>query len=250
MRKWLGTVVLAAVVAFLLIALRFPNTASGGDPGAARALGAVTTETFDAANPAASFPTDFATVMGYRPTTAIGPAGRPILIKPDGDCSGPLGSTGYDFDIVCKQHDLAYDVLRYATDIGAPLPASGRKAADGMFGRQLHARCSSQPLSGADQIVCHTIAESYGLACAFNGWRQGYHAPDHEPPGRWPAVALMFVGLMAVGPVRANGRRIDHRRSLHRFDLPETWPPGTRGRSAARRRSSEPGAAEDRRVLR
>lgn len=191
--------VAAAVLSFLILGTDPENKATGGDPAAQRALNAVTSQVFDPRHPADSFPENYFQVMGYLPVTAVGPYGKPVLIKPDGDCSGPIGTTEFDFDIVCKQHDLSYDVLRYAADIGDPLPAAARKAADGMFGRQLHARCDSIQLSGVQSGFCHTIAESYGIICKINGWRQGYGAPAHESNDRWVAMEMMIFAFLVAG---------------------------------------------------
>ena len=109
---------MAAVVAFLLLGIAPTEAGRTGDPSAARALDAITTGNFDPKHPTADFPADFQRVMGYLPKVAIGPHGTPILYKPTGGCSAPLGidATDYNFDLVCKEHDLSYDVLRYAGD--------------------------------------------------------------------------------------------------------------------------------------
>jgi len=226
-------VVVAAAISFLIMGTDPGNTAKAGDPAAQRALNAVTSQVFDPEHPASSFPSDYRAVMGYLPITAIGPFGKPVLIKPDGDCSGPIGTTQFDFDIVCKQHDLSYDVLRYAADIGHPLPAAARKAADGMFGRQLHARCDSIELTGFDAGLCHTIAESYGLICKINGWRQGYGAPAHESSLRWVAMEMMIFALLLAG---AQARVVEHWRRrglLHDYEFLPGWHPPSNSPSPA-----------------
>lgn len=232
MWRWIGTAVLAAVAAFLLVATDGLNPVVSGDPAATRALDAVTGEVFDPADPAASFPADYQQVMGYLPVVATGPHGTPILIKKYGDCSGPIGRTRYDFDTVCKQHDLAYDVLRYAADIGRPLPAESRQAADAMFGRQLHARCDSLTLGAASNALCQSIAEGYGLICKFNGWRQGYRAPGDESTTKWLAVELVFFAIISGRVLYLIQRRhVRHRRSggWHDFTFQPSWhhPVGT-----------------------
>ncbi len=194
MLRWIGAVALALIASFLLLGVDSAHADRPGDAAAAHAMAAVTTARFDPADPAASFPADYKSVMGYLPTTALGPHGTPILIKPAGDCSSPLGATDYNFDIVCKEHDLSYDVLRYAGIVGHPLPPQARRAADDMFGHDLHARCDQQRLSGLRYATCHLFAESFVEVVGVNSWRQGYRPPGQED--RWQ---LLSVVLLAAG---------------------------------------------------
>src|SRR5690606_33116749 len=64
----------------------------------------------------------FAEVMGYEPVALPELSGA--LVSPDGDCSTPTGGTVFGFDDACREHDLAYDVLRYRQAVG--LPVDGR----------------------------------------------------------------------------------------------------------------------------
>lgn len=190
---------MAAVVAFLLLGIAPTEAGRTGDPSAARALDAITTGNFDPKHPTADFPADFQRVMGYLPKVAIGPHGTPILYKPTGGCSAPLGidATDYNFDLVCKEHDLSYDVLRYAGDIGKPLPAAARIQADDMFGRDLHGRCSQLHVSGGDYVLCHTFAESFVDVVRVNSWRQGFHPPGHE--NDWQLIAMVMLTIALLG---------------------------------------------------
>ena len=127
---------------------------------------------------------------------ATGPDGHPILIKQTGDCSSFFGDTAYLFDVVCKEHDLAYDVLRYSADIGHPLPASYRQAADAMFPRQLHNQCTYSDVHGPSLAMCHVWAESFAVMVEINSWRQGYRPPViRESVLRWDLMVLLFAGL-------------------------------------------------------
>ena len=206
MWRWVGTVVLALLAAFYLIGLDPTEPDHPGDPAAARALIAVTQAQFNPADPAAAFPADWQRVMGYLPRTAAGPHGTPILIKPTGDCSAPNGPTEYDFDVVCKEHDLSYDVLRYAGLIGHPLPPAARQAADDMFDRELHGRCDQLHVSGLDYGICHTYAESFAVVVKINSWRQGYRPPGQESPWKWTAL-LMLAGSLVAIPVTSKRLR-------------------------------------------
>lgn len=202
MVRGLMGVLLTGLTALWVISAH-PGPQTGGDRGAALALEAVTRASFDARHPAAAFPADWASVMGYLPAVAVGPHGTPILVKPTGECSSPTGPTRFDFDAVCKEHDLAYDVVRYAGRIGAPLASSGRQDADAMFRSELHARCVQQHVSGADGALCHTFAESFAVVVDVNSWRQGYRPP--EPESRW-SLLLFWAVCLGVGAL-ALGRR-------------------------------------------
>ncbi len=198
MGRWIAIAMASFMAAFLVLGVEWVESDSAGDPAAARALDSVTAATFDPHRPAAGFPSDWKSVMGYLPATAIGPHGTPILIKPTGSCSSPLGPTDYNFDVVCKEHDLSYDVLRYSQAIGAPLPAADRRAADDMFGRELHARCDQQHLTGLSFATCHALAESFVDVVRVNSWRQGYRPPGTENGWQWLSIALLTVGLFGA----------------------------------------------------
>ncbi|MBM9467183.1 phospholipase A2 [Nakamurella leprariae] len=211
MVRWFALLVAAAAAALWTVHIT-PEPDAPGDPAAQRALDAVTSAAFDPTRPDALFPADFAAVMGYRPQTATGPHGRTILIKPAGDCSSPTGPTAYDFEAVCKEHDLAYDLVRYAGRVGRPMPADARRQADAMFDRELHARCSEQPLGVWDAGVCHSLAESFAVMVEINSWRQGWYPP--EPENLWVlARYLAFIpvflaaGLLVDRQLRSALRR-------------------------------------------
>ena len=103
----------------------------------------------------------------------------------------------YDFDLVCKEHDLAYDVIRYAGRVGAPLPMEARERADDMFQSELHATCDAQNVNGASAALCHTFAQSFAWAVMINSWRQSYHSPEDEDLLTPFAYTLLLVAILA-----------------------------------------------------
>jgi hypothetical protein len=156
-------------------------------PQAARAIRAVTGDRPDATS---QLPADFRAVMGYLPAVAAsGPT------RAGGGCSSPFGGTRYHFTAACRQHDLGYDLLRYANAKGQPLGPWARKAVDDRFAAQTRARC--------DGFGCRLTSGFYTAVVQFNSWRQGYGAPVVEPVGRLAlpvgaglATALL-LGLLA-----------------------------------------------------
>lgn len=188
---------LCALLAYLVLGIRAAGTLATVHPAAQHALDAVTTATFDPKDPLKSFPADYVKVMGYLPAVVTRPEGTPILIKPTGDCSAFAGETKYRFDWVCKEHDLAYDVLRYSADIGRPLPAASRQQADAMFRRELHSNCLYSTWTGLDFGVCHFWAEAFAIVVDINSWRQGYQPPRiGESMTQWDGVLALFLVLL------------------------------------------------------
>ena len=194
MIRWVG-VAIAAVLIPIYLAVVTPGTPAHDNPAAQRAFDAVVHSQFDPARPTEHFPKDYEQVMGYVPKSTTGPLGVPILYAPRGDCSGPTGPTEYDFELVCQEHDLAYDVIRYAYRVGAPLPVEMRQAADQMFESELHATCTAQPLSVPSAAMCHTFAQSFAWAVMLNSWRQSYRPPENEDLFTLFAYCLFFVGV-------------------------------------------------------
>jgi len=144
------------------------QTSSPGQPQAAQAIRAVTT---NQPNAAGQLPSDFRAVMGYLPT--IVPSGP---TRADGGCSSPFGGTRYHFTADCRQHDLGYDLLRYAKAKGQPLGPWARKAVDDRFAAQTRSRC--------DGLGCWVMADFYTAVVKFNSWRQGYGTPVAESKSR------------------------------------------------------------------
>jgi hypothetical protein len=155
-------------------------------PQAAQAIRAVTTNQPDAAR---LLPADFVAVMHYRPSwSPTGPT------RAGGGCSSPFGGTRYGFTAACRQHDLGYDLLRYANAKGQPLGPWARKAVDERFAARTQARCGG--------LGCRAMADLYTAMVDFNSWRQGYGTPVVEsktrmllPVGAGLAAALL-LGLL------------------------------------------------------
>ncbi|WP_426563962.1 alpha/beta-hydrolase family protein [Angustibacter sp. McL0619] len=137
----------------------------------------------------ALLPNDFARVMGYRPVVVLD-GGRDVLERRSGSCSSPFGATRYDFAAACRQHDLGYDLLRYADRIGHPLGGWARAAVDGAFLRHLHGRCSS--------AGCDAAADVYAGAVAVNSVRQLYRVPAIETSTSWSLAAVAGAVVLAV----------------------------------------------------
>jgi hypothetical protein len=158
------------------------RTAGAGQPQAAQAILAVTSNQPDAVR---LLPADFSAVMGYRPTVlATGPT------RADGSCSSPFGGTRYHFTTDCRQHDLGYDLLRYANAKGQPLGAWARRAVDDRFAEQTRSHCSG--------FGCDFMSGLYTTVVKFNSWRQGYGTPVAEPLSRLvlPVAAGLGTALL------------------------------------------------------
>lgn len=133
-------------------------------------------------------PDDFAQVMGYRAHRVVGPDGSVHLVKHGNGCSSPFGATAFDFSVACEEHDLGYDLLRYATSRGRPLRPWARKAIDARFGQDSHRRCDDAR-HGVGHLACDATAELYYRVAAANSLRQGYGNPGREHVGRGLAGA-------------------------------------------------------------
>jgi len=179
--------ILALAAGFLVAAMvggwgQTERTPVNEQPQAALAIRAVTG---NQPNAASRLPADFSTVMGYLPTVApTGPT------RPDGGCSSPFGGTPYHFTADCRQHDLGYDLLRYANAKGQPLGPWARKAVDRRFAEQTGSRCGG--------FGCHLASGFYTAVVDFNSWRQGFGTPVVEPISRLivPAGAGLWTALL------------------------------------------------------
>ncbi len=206
--------ILALAAGFLVVATmggwgKTESMTEIGHPQAALAIRAVTAHQ---PNAAVQLPADFRAVMGYLPTIE---RNRPI--RADGGCSSPFGGTQYHFTADCKQHDLGYDLLRYADLKGQPLGEWARKAVDHRFAEQTRSRCGG--------FGCQIASGFYTAMVDFNSWRQGYGTPVVEPISRLilPAGAGLATALL-----------------LGLLPLPRTSPPlgtgiSTLARTGARR---------------
>jgi hypothetical protein len=192
--------ILALAAGFLVVAAisgwgHEARTTASGQPEAAQAIRAVTSGRPDAAG---QLPADFETVMGYRPTAApTGPT------RAGGGCSSPFGGTVYHFTPDCRQHDLGYDLLRYADAKGQPLGPWARKAVDRQFAEQTRSRC--------EDFGCWIASGFYAGMVDFNSWRQGYGPPTVEPISQLllpVGAGLATALLLALQPVPVLRRQL------------------------------------------
>ena len=149
-----------------------------------------------------SLPTDFEQVMGYRPAV-IESDGELRLVKPAGNCSSPFGPTVYDFAVACAQHDLGYDLLRYATAVHTPLGTWARRAIDQQFASTARAHCAVTT-AGANRVDCEAVADLYAGVVRLNSLRQLNGNPGREPVTR---LVLLGAGVLAVAGLSVATRR-------------------------------------------
>lgn len=136
-----------------------------------------------------ALPQGFEAARGYRPEVVRLPSGSLVPIAPHGGCSSPIGGSAYGFTDACREHDLGYDLLRYAAADGESLGPWARQAVDAEFARQLRSQCHG--------LGCRAMAEVYIGVVEFNSWRQGYGVPRAETP--WQLFGPVLAGLMAGG---------------------------------------------------
>lgn len=151
----------------------------------------------------AALPQDFSRRFGYEPAVTGG-----LLGDPSGDCSSPVPLPA-EFGAACRQHDLGYDLLRYAGRSGRDLPPDARRAVDHHFGIQLEASCRTreEPVGLATCLAWADIAEGF---VRINSARQDYAVPESESAESVaPGVALGLAGV--GGAVLAVGRRRQRR---------------------------------------
>ncbi|EAQ00539.1 hypothetical protein JNB_10209 [Janibacter sp. HTCC2649] len=160
------------------------------DRAAEQALTALVSQPAAAANSAV--PQDFEARFGYRPTVANG-----LLGDPSGECSSPVPLPA-EFTAACRQHDLGYDLLRYAGRSGRALAPDARRSVDTQLGMNLATSCSTreESLSRATCLAWADIAEGF---VRINSARQGYDVPESETARSIaPGVSL---GVAAAGGV-------------------------------------------------
>lgn len=138
-------------------------------------------------------PADFAAVMGYEPVTATLADGSARLVNPRGSCSVPGEGRPFDFAVACQAHDFGYDMLRYASRTGAPMPASAREDIDNLLTHDLHVQCSHQE-------ACDATVAVYQAAVEFNTWRQVFGPPVDQSglPRTAGLILLGFVGVFVL----------------------------------------------------
>jgi len=159
------------------------------DRSAESALTALISQPAAAAN--AALPQDFRARFGYRPTVTQG-----LLGDPSGECSSPVPLPA-EFTAACRQHDLGYDLLRYAGRSGRDLPPDARRSVDTQLGIALEESCSSreESLSRATCLAWADIAEGF---VRINSARQGYAVPESE-------TALSIAPGISLGVAAAGG---------------------------------------------
>lgn len=161
------------------------SASSAPNPAAARAVQALTTGTAHEAR--ALVPDDFATVLGYHPVVRAG-----ALVRPDGSCSSPVPLPD-GFEPTCAQHDLGYDLLRYAEVKGGALGPWARSALDRRFGSRLRASCADPAGLG-----CLVAAGTAYAAVQANSIRQGDGVPGPETAASMGAFVFTGSGAVAV----------------------------------------------------
>ena len=197
---------IAAAFAITGAGFHHPETNGPESRAAAHAV-AVFTGLADG-DPATAVPTDFADVMGYEPVVVAAPGGVPVLVKPAGDCSSAFGATTFDFDLVCKHHDLGYDLLRYAAHTGGELGPWARRAIDDRLASTMHEQCVA--IDGGP--ACRIVAWISEHAVRANSWRQGQGVPVSERGAPY-LVAGGLIGAAVAGPPLAGRFRTRWRRS-------------------------------------
>lgn len=146
-----------------------------------------------AENASVALPRDFSRRFGYEPAATDG-----LLGDPGGDCSSPVPLPS-EFTAACRQHDLGYDLLRYAGRSGRSLPPDARKAVDERLGIELEASCVTrdEAVGRASCLAWAEIAEGF---VRVNSARQGHTVPESESAESLaPGVALGVAGVGAAG---------------------------------------------------
>lgn len=138
-----------------------------------------------------ALPDGFVSTVGYQPIIRDGQ-----LVRPDGDCSSPVPLPP-EFERACQQHDLGYDLLRYAGTTGDPLGRWARGDLDDEFAAQIRAACQLRTQrAAADQ--CRISAELAVAGVEFNSVRQGDGVPEESALTR-SALVSSLVALGGVG---------------------------------------------------
>lgn len=198
----LGLALAAIVAAFAITGagIHQPETSGPENPAAAHAV-AVVAGLADG-DIITAIPRDFHAVMGYRPAMATVPEGTPVLVKPTGGCSSAFGATTFDFDVACKQHDLGYDLLRYAARTGGELGPWARRAIDDQLAATMDEQCAA--VEGGPE--CRVVALLFEQAVRANSWRQGQGVPVPERSAPY-VLAGGLIGAAVTGPLLVSGLR-------------------------------------------
>jgi hypothetical protein len=135
-------------------------------------------------------PPDFASVMGYQPVKATLADGSVRMVNPRGSCLVPGEGQPFDFEVACQAHDFGYDMLRYASRTGSPMPASARADIDNLLTRDLHTQC-------AGHETCDATVAVYQAAVEFNSWRQVF-GPPVASSGLPRTAGVSLLGLVGI----------------------------------------------------
>lgn len=159
------------------------------DRSAEQAITTLVSQPSAAAN--AALPQDFSRRFGYQPTVTRG-----LLGDPSGSCSSPV-PLPEEFTAACRQHDLGYDLLRYAGRSGRDLPPDARRSVDNRLGIEFEESCSTreESLSRAICLAWADIAEGF---VRINSARQGYAVPESE-------TAMSIAPGISLGVAAAGG---------------------------------------------
>lgn len=197
------------VVATAALAITAPatavaaSTASGNRSEPTPSAVAVTALTTESAPVAAdTIPADFRSVMGYRPVIR---GGR--LVDAAGGCSSPVPMPA-EFSLACAEHDLGYDLLRYAALTGDEVGGWARQAIDDRLDERMRAACAERP-PGADRAVCTAAASIASAGVGLNSVRQLQQEPE-ETVGSLLVSGLAGAAAVCAAAallVRARGRR-------------------------------------------
>ncbi len=194
-RLGLAMAVVVAAFAITGIGTHKPETSGPESRAAAHAV-AVVTGLVDG-DPASAIPAEFRDVMGYQPVEATAPDGTPMVVKPAGDCSSMFGATTFDFGLACKQHDLGYDLLRYAGRTGGELGPWARRAIDERLAAAMEEQCAA--VDGGP--ACHAVAWIFDRAVQANSWRQGQGVPVPEQGAPYVAASGLISAAVAGPPI-------------------------------------------------
>jgi hypothetical protein len=163
------------------------STADARSSVAGGAVAAITTQPVAVA--AAAIPADFESVMGYQPRVRHG-----VLVDPDGSCSSPV-PLPRGFALACAEHDLGYDLLRYADLSGAALGPWARTAVDDRMVQRMRAACADLD-PGIQRALCSVADDVAGLVVEINSLRQLRGVPE-ETVGSWVVTGLS-AGVLAA----------------------------------------------------
>ncbi|MBB3037951.1 hypothetical protein [Hoyosella altamirensis] len=170
------------------------------------------------------WPSDFPEVIGYTPQLRDG-----IWMNIEGDCSSPVPLPA-EFTDPCREHDLGYDLLRYASSTGDALGSEARQAIDEQFAARLEESCERQT-TDRPAWLCGAAATTATTVVRANSLRQANSVPRHEP-----LLTLQLAGIViaivvaAVGFSRLRGFRKNPETSP---SIPDIRAKETRGHPGA-----------------